>query len=219
MSGGINMVVTKKLTELSKKELLRCGWIEKIAYRGEEKWTMFDFEAEDFSTIRIGNPELYEKLNVIMGKKWFALYAEHPALIQLLDIAKLDIGEGQEDAKRQIKDFTDMVINSGKIIVGVAREETSYYTFANAAAQGEIEILLDEEKAHGLRRLYLKKADPNQDLEEQKKEYKEKVEEMTRNREKNKANSIVRLERYIEELKARYGEDGLRKIIEGDIDR
>ena len=46
------MVVTKKLKELNTKELNTCGWIERIAYRGNENWTMYDFEAGDFSKIK-----------------------------------------------------------------------------------------------------------------------------------------------------------------------
>ena len=50
------MVVTKKLKELTAKELNACGWIERIAYRGNENWTMYDFEAGDFNKINVLYP-------------------------------------------------------------------------------------------------------------------------------------------------------------------
>ena len=33
------MVTTKKLKDLTQQELLRCGWIEKVAFRGAEDKT------------------------------------------------------------------------------------------------------------------------------------------------------------------------------------
>ena len=130
------MVLTIKLKDLTSKELNTCGWIEKVAYRGNNDWTMFDFEAEDFIKIRQMFPNNYDEIKITMGKKWFAIYKEEEGVIVLIDIAKKDIGEGQEDTKRQIQDFTREIVDTDKFILVIAKKDTSYYTFVKAVAAG-----------------------------------------------------------------------------------
>ena len=208
------MVVTKKLKELTAKELNACGWIERIAYRGNENWTMYDFEAGDFNKIKQKNPEVYDRLMVTMGKKWFALYKEDAGIITLLDIAKMDIGKGQEDAKRQIQDFVQEIVDSGKFIFVIAKEDTSYFTFVKAAAEGQIEIYKDEKHGVSTRDMIFIKADGEKDLEEQKKKYQEKLAEFEKNKDKHKESRTKLLEHFIKDLEAEIGAKELSEIID-----
>lgn len=207
------MVLTKKLKDLTKKELNTCGWIEKVAYRGNSAWTMFDFEAEDFIKIKQMFPNNYDEIKITMGKKWFALYKEEGEVIVLIDIAKMDIGEGQEDAKRQIQDFTREIVDTDKFIFVIAKKDTSYYTFVKAAAAGEIEIYQDRDNGANTRDMIFKKAAEEKDLEAQKKMYLEKLAEFEKNRDKHKENRTKALEHFIEELEAEVGHKEVSRIL------
>lgn len=208
------MVVNKKLKDLTTKELNKCGWIEKIAYRGDKRYIMYDFEAENFSVLRNKFPNAYDDMNVEMGKKWFALYKENNGSIILADIAKLDIGDGQEEAKKEINEFIDRILNSEKVIMGVARRETLYYYFVKAAALGQIEIILDELEGNDTRDMIVMKADGKKDLTEQIEKYKKIKEEFDKNKESYKEDRKNEVLRYIEELEAQIGKKALAEIID-----
>lgn len=208
------MVITKKLKELTKEEMRKCEWIEKIAYRGNTNWTMYD-EESGFCKIKDMYPEAYEEMEVIMGKKWFSLYREGKGKIDLIDMAKMDIGEGQEEATAEIKEFTSYMVESGKVVFVIARRETSYFSFVKLAANGEIEVLKDEPlTGNDLRDMIFVKAEENADLDEQKTKYTEILEEFMKNKENHKENRRVLLERYIKELEAEMGKDNIKTIIE-----
>lgn len=208
------MVVKKKIKDLTEEELKRCGWIEKIAYRGNTNWTMYDFKTGSFRRLKNKNPESYEKTDIVMGRKWFALYKEEDAQIILIDIAKLDIGEGQEEAGKEIQEFTSGIVNSNKYIFVVARESTSYFSFVKLAALGEIEVFKDSKAAEDLREMIFRKAPKDADLEEDKKEYQEKLKRLEDRRKETKEERKAMIERYIEELKRTIGEKELRNIID-----
>ncbi len=208
------MTITKKLKELTKEELRKCEWIEKIAYRGNTNWTMYD-EDKGFSKIKDLHPEAYEEMEVVMGKKWFSLYREGKGKIDLIDIAKMDIGEGQEEATAEIKEFTSRMVDTKKVIFVVARRETSYFSLVKLAANGEIEVLKDEPlNGNNLRDMIFVKSEENADLDEQKTKYTEILEEFMKNKEKHKENRRGLLERYIKELEAEMGKDNIKTIIE-----
>jgi len=207
------MVVTKRLVDLTQNELKACEWIEKIAYRGEEAWLMYDSESGDFNKIKIMYPNVYEKLKITLGRKWFAIYREEKETVMLIDIAKMDIGSGQEDATRQIQDFTNCLIASGKYIFVIAKEDTSYFTFVKAAANGEIQIYKDSERPGRLRDMIFSKPEAGADLQEQKKDYQQKLEDFISNKDNHIKLRTSMLKRYIDELTATLGEKGLDSII------
>ena len=208
------MTVTKKLKELTEDEIKKCGWIEKIAYRGDTTWTMYDNQ-KGFDQIKEKYPNAYDEIEVIMGKKWFSLYREGKGKIDLIDIAKMDIGEGQEEATAEIKEFTSSMIDSGKVIFVIARRETSYFALVKLASTGEIEVLKDESlNGNRLRDMIFVKADGNVDLAEQKAEHKRTLEEFIKNKDMHKKNRRQMLERYIKELENELGKNNVRSIIE-----
>lgn len=208
------MTITKKLKDLTKKENQKCEWIEKIAYRGNTNWTMYD-EEKGFGKIKEMYPEAYEEIEVIMGKKWFSLYKEGKGKIDLIDIAKMDIGEGQEEATSEIKEFISRMVDTQKIIFVVARRETSYFSLVKLAANGEIKVLNDTPlNGNDLRDMIFVKAEENVDLEEQKAKYTGILDELMKNKETYKENRRALLERYIKELEAEIGQDNVKSIIE-----
>lgn len=208
------MTITKKLKDLTKKEITKCEWIEKIAYRGNTGWTMYD-EERGFGKIKEMYPEAYDEMEVVMGKKWFSLYRERKGRIDLIDIAKMDIGEGQEEATAEIKEFMSHTINSEKIIFVIARRETSYFSLVKLAANGEIEVLKDIPlNGNDLRDMIFVKAGESIDLSDQKTKYTEILEEFMKNKEVHKENRRALLERYIKELEAEIGQDNVKSIIE-----
>lgn len=208
------MVITKKIKDLTGKELDTCGWIERIAYRGDSKWIMYDFETRSFSKIRSQYRELYDELTVTMGHKWFVLYKEEKGMISLIDMAKMDIGKGQEDTRRQIQDFTREMIDSGKFIFAIARKDTSYYTYAKAAADGEIEIYKDDEHGAEMRDMIFVKAEEGKDLGEQKEKYRRILEEFRKNKEQHKESRRAMLEHYIAELEADIGVKAVDELLD-----
>lgn len=208
------MTITKKLRDLTKKENQKCEWIEKIAYRGNTNWTMYD-EEKGFGKIKEMYPEAYEEIEVIMGKKWFSLYKEGKGKIDLIDIAKMDIGEGQEEATSEIKEFISRMVDTQKVIFVVARRETSYFSLVKLAANGEIKVLNDTPlNGNDLRDMIFVKAEENVDLEEQKAKYTGILDELMKNKETYKENRRALLERYIKELEAEIGQDNVKSIIE-----
>lgn len=210
------MVMTKKLTELTEKEAHKCGWIEKIAYRGDDRWTMYDFESESFNKIRLLYPMIYEELQITFGPKWFAIYRDSEHKTNLIDIAKMDIGKGQEDIKRQIQDFIRERLDTKKLIIVNAREDTSYFSFVKSAATGEIEIYADQviDSYNRIRHLVLMKADGKTELDKQKQEYQEKLDEFMKNKDNHSRIRRENLERYIKQLEAEMGEKALKEIID-----
>lgn len=207
------MVETKRLVNLAENELKVCGWIEKIAYRGEEAWLMYDSESESFSKIRNMYPEVYQRLKITFGKKWFVIYREELEIIVLIDMAKMDIGSGQEEATREFQEFINGLVCSGKYIFVIAKEDTSYFTFAKAAASGEIQIYKDVGRSGNLRDMIFSKPEDGADLEEQRQKYQEKVEEFIKNKDKHKKIRVTMLKRYIDELNEKLGEKGVESII------
>lgn len=208
------MPITKKLKDLTKEEIKKCEWIEKIAYRGNFDWVMHD-EERGFSKIRDLYPDAYEEMEVTMGKKWFSLYREGKGKIDLIDIAKMDIGEGQEEATAEIKEFTSHMVDTKKVIFVVARRETSYFSLVKLAANGEIEVLKDEPlNANDLRDMIFVKAGEESDLGEQMAKYKNILKNFMENKESHKESRRILLERYIKELEAEIGKDNVKSIIE-----
>lgn len=208
------MTITKKLKELTEDEVKKCGWIEKIAYRGDTTWTMYD-NKKGFDKIKEQYPNAYDEIEVVMGKKWFSLYREGKGKIDLIDIAKMDIGEGQEEATSEIREFTSSMIDTGKVIFVIARRETSYFALVKLASNGEIEVLQDEAlDGNRLRDMIFVKANGEVDLEEQKIKYKAILEQFIRNKDAHKENRKQMLEKYIEELENELGKNSVRSIIE-----
>ena len=207
------MVITKKLRDLTHEELIRCGWIEKIAFRGATDKTMFDFESETFNSLRRDTPEVYEQYEIRLGEKWFVIYLNQGRVLTLTQIAKMDIGKGQEEAKREIEEFTKEVFSSNKVVYVRAREETSYYSFVKAAANGEICIVVDQESGVGLREIAFVNPANIEDLSKQKIEYQKKLDEFIKNKDNHKALRNSELKHFIEELEATIGKEELRKRI------
>jgi len=207
------MVENKKLKDLTLKELDRCGWIEKVAYRDNPEWTMYDFRTKSFMTIKRSHPEDYNEMNIIMGNKWFAIYKEEVGRIVLIDIAKMDIGEGQEEAKMEIQEFTNNVVNSGKVVFVVARESTSYFSFVRLAALGEIKVLNESIAGEDLRAIIFEKTKENVDLEEQKKIYQRKLKALEEKRNNTREDRKYMLKKYIRQLKATIGEKEFDDLI------
>lgn len=209
------MVENKKLKDLTDRELERCGWIEKIAYRDNLKWTMYDFKTKSFKNIKDRYPDAYDEMNITTGNKWFAIYKEDVGRIVLVNIAKMDVGEGQEEARMEIEEFTNNVVSSGKVIFVVARESTSYFTFVRLAALGAIEVLKDSRDGEDLRDIVFVKAKEGHDLEKQKKIYQEKLKELEENRNNSREDRKFMLEKYIRQLRATIGEKTFNDIIKG----
>lgn len=210
------MPETKKLKDLTKEELKRCGWIERIAYRDDTDWMMYNFENENFEKIKNLHGDKYDQIDVTLGKKWFAMYLEAIGSIFLIDIAKMDVGKDQAEATKEISEFTQKVIDTGKFIFVVARAETSYFSLVKLAADGKIEVLKDEDASGNkeMRDMIFCKAGDKTNLEEQMQKYKEKIKEFEEGKDEYKKRKTATLKGCIARLEAEIGEGELRGIME-----
>lgn len=196
------MVNIKKLKDLTAEEIKKCGWIEKVAYRGNTTWMQYD-EEHGFDRLKRRYPENYDLIYMAMGEKWFAMYFEAENRIILMDIAKMDIGEDQQKASKEIKDFTKEIVDKRKVIFAVTSEETSYFSFVKSAAEGEIEIFKDipTPQNNKLRDIIFIKSSGEKDLTSQVEEYQEKYNKMQENKSAHKENRKRELEEYIKGIK------------------
>lgn len=187
----------KKLKDLTWKEMDHCGEIEKIAYRGDTKWMQYDEEC-GFYKNRPKNPHAFNNMEMIFSDKWLIMLLEDSETIYLVDLARADIGENQEADKKEYRDCLQELISQGKEIMLLAKSDASYYSFVQMAANGEIEMKVDEIGLEGLLHdIQFVKADGKTDLTVQKEEYTKKLNELNKNKQEHKAKKKAQLERYM----------------------
>ena len=188
----------KKLKDLTWDELDKCGEIEEIAYRGDKKWMQYDDEI-GFAKMRMRNPEAYEEIEIVFSDNWFIIYLENEKMINLLDAARADIGDNQPMDKEEFRQCVQRLINKNKIITVSAKSDTSYYSFAKMAANGEIDIISDKKDVEGLLHdLIFQKAGVQDDLSEQMSKYTNILEEFDKNKDEYKAKRKKQLQRYMD---------------------
>ena len=152
-----------------------------------------------FAKMRMRNPEAYEEIEIVFSDNWFIIYLENEKMINLLDAARADIGDNQPMDKEEFRQCVKRLINKNKIVTVSAKADTSYYSFAKMAANGEINIISDKTDIKELLHdVIFQKAGAQDDLSEQMSKYTNILEEFDKNKDEYKAKRKKQLQRYMD---------------------